>query len=81
MTTYEYLTWRQYYNECPFGERFIDYRDALTVKQLLAPHCKSDIPLNDLLLIRPDLEEAQQDPEYLTKKCQAFFGTTEQHEN
>ena len=81
MTTYVFLLWRQFHGETLFLNIGEDYRAALSVKQLLAPHIKSEIPLNDLLLFRPDLEEAQQDPEYLAKKCQAFFGTMEQHEN
>jgi len=77
MTSYEFLMWRRYYNEMPFGEKFTDYRAALSVKQLLAPHTKSEIPLNDLLLVRPDIEEM--DKELLVQKCQAFFGTMERH--
>ena len=76
MTTYEFLMWRRYYGERPFGEAFIDYRDALSVKQLLAPHTKSDIPLNDLLLVRPDLEEKKQD---LLKVIAAFEDETHQY--
>jgi|TARA_R110002020_G_scaffold458265_1_gene675618 hypothetical protein len=49
------------------------------VKQLLAPHCKSEIPLKDFLLLRKDHEEEKTDAEYLTKKCQAFFGTMDRH--
>jgi hypothetical protein len=78
MTSYEFLMWRKYYDERPFGEEFTDYRAALSVKQLLAPHTKSEIPLNDLLLIRPEIIE-ETDQELLIKKCQAFFGTMERH--
>jgi hypothetical protein len=77
MTTYEFLTWRQYYNEMPFGEKFEDYRAALSVKWLLAPHTKSEIPLTDFLLVPP--EAVAVDPQDLVNKCQAFFGTMEAH--
>jgi len=80
MTSYEFLMWRRYYNERPFGEEFIDYRAALSVKQLLAPHTKGEIPFNDLLLLRPEEKEPKATKqEHLVKKCQAFFGTMAIH--
>ena len=78
MTSYEFLMWRQYHGETLFVNESADYRAALSVKQLLAPHTKSEIPLNDLLLIRPEIIE-ETDQELLIKKCQAFFGTMERH--
>ena len=81
MTSYEFLMWRRFYNERPFGEEFIDYRAALSVKQLLAPHTKSEIPFNDLLLIRPEEKKStKEDQALLVKKCQAFFGTRGKHQ-
>ncbi len=79
MTNYEFLLWRQYYGETLFLNESEDYRAALSVKQLLAPHTKSEIPLKDLLLLRKDIEEPEEDTEFLVKKCQAFFGTLERH--
>jgi hypothetical protein len=78
MTSYEFLMWKQYHGETLFLNESEDYRAALSVKQLLAPHTKSEIPLNDLLLIRPE-EIEETDQELLVKKCQAFFGTMAIH--
>jgi hypothetical protein len=80
MTSYEFLMWRRYYNERPFGEEFTDYRAALSVKQLLAPHAKSEIPFESLLLLRPvETEDIKTKQELLVQKCQAFFGTMGRH--
>ena len=80
MTSYEFLMWRRFYSERPFGEEFTDYRAALSVKQLLAPHTKSEIPFKDLLLIKPEQEISETNKEFLVKKCQAFFGTMGKHQ-
>jgi hypothetical protein len=78
MTSYEFLMWRRFYNEKPFGEDFADYRAALSVKQLLAPHTKSEIPFDSFLLFPPE-EIEETDQELLVKKCQSFFGTIAIH--
>lgn len=79
MTSYEFLLWKQYHGETLFLNESEDYRAALSVKQLLAPHIKSEIPLKDLLLLRKDEEQEEIDQEFLVKKCQAFFGTMDRH--
>jgi hypothetical protein len=80
MTTFEFILWRDYYGETLFFSKAEDYRAALSVKQLLAPHTKSEIPLNDFLLFSDKPEEEEKDPEQLAKECQALFGTYRQHQ-
>ena len=78
MTTFEYMCWKDFYSICPFGEKFQDYRAALSVKTLLAPYTKSEVPFNRFLLL-PNEEEEQLSTEELTHKVQAFLGTRRKH--
>lgn len=80
MTNFEFHCWRLYYNEKPFGDVFQDYRAALSVKTLLAPYTKSEIPFERFLLFPDEIEE-KMSVEQLTHKVQAFLGTRTRHLN
>jgi hypothetical protein len=71
MTTKEYLTWWNYYNERPFGELRADYRMGLNTQTLISPHLKQSKPLKDFILQFGDNNPTDEE---LWTKLTGFFG-------
>lgn len=75
MSIYEFQMWHVYFKECPFGDYRTDLREALSCKLLLAPYTKSDLSLEDFMLIKDDEEEQEEvkPVENLVAKTKAMF--------
>ena len=75
MNIYEFEMWLKYYKECPFGDYRTDLREALSCKLLLAPYTKSDLSIEDFMLIRDDVKDKEEvkPVENLVAKTRAMF--------
>ena len=72
MNIYEFEMWLKYYKECPFGDYRTDLREALSCKILLAPYTKSNLSIDDFMLIR-DKEVKSKPVANLVDKTKAMF--------